>query len=165
MEINNYQSTSLIHQQIALKKSELASIDKKEEQKSLFEKNDTITESGKSYDEKDYERVLSKFKDLDAKTRTHEQMHAQGAPTTTPISYNYQVGPDGKLYATGGHVRFDTSIPKDEASANVKLEQLKDASSAPQELSGADMQITRTANLNKLLLQSKQEDQGVSYEN
>jgi len=165
MEINNYQSTSLIHQQIALKKSELASIDKKEEQKSLFERNDSVNLNEKSYDEKDYERVLSKFKNLDAQTKTHEQAHAQGAVTTTPISYNYQLGPDGKLYATGGHVRFDTSIPKDEQSASVKLEKLKDASSAPNELSAADAQITRTANLNKLLLHSNDENQGASYEN
>lgn len=155
MEINNFsQSASLIYQQIAQKRAELSNIDKKDLEKSTQESYDKVDISDNKYDEKDYERVLNKFKTLDAQTKTHEQSHASGAPTTAPIQYNYQVGPDGKLYASGGSVRFDTSIPKNEASANVKLEQLKDAASAPNELSGADASIARTANLNKMLLQS-----------
>lgn len=163
MEINNtYQSPSIINQQLALKKGELASIDKKEAEKSSFEKNDTVNISEKNFDEQDYQRVLGKFKNLDSEVRAHEQAHASGAPTTAPISYSYQVGPDGKLYVNGGSVRFDTSIPKDEASANVKLEQLRDAASVSG-LSGADAQIARAANLNKLLLQGIEE--GANYEN
>jgi len=159
MEINNFsQSASLIYQQIAQKRAELSNIDKKDLEKSTQESYDKVDISdnkyANKYDEKDYERVLNKFKTLDAQTKTHEQSHTSGAPTTAPIQYNYQVGPDGKLYASGGSVRFDTSIPKNEASANVKLEQLKDAASAPNELSGADASIARTANLNKMLLQS-----------
>ena len=164
MEINNnYQSASSLYQQIALKKGQLATIDKKDFEKSAFEKNDTVNISEKSYDEQDYQRVLGKFKNLDSEVKNHEQTHASGAPTTAPINYNYQVGPDGKLYATGGSVRFDTSIPKDKASADVKLEQLKDASSSVDGLSGADAQIAKTASLNKLLLQSI--EQGANYDN
>ncbi|WP_072680575.1 putative metalloprotease CJM1_0395 family protein [Arcobacter sp. LA11] len=166
MEINNFsQSSSLIYQELAQKRAELSNIDKKELEKSTQESYDKVNISDNKYDEKDYNRVLDKFKDLDAETKTHEQTHASGAPTTAPISYNYQVGPDGKLYATGGSVRFDTSIPDDEASANVKLEQLKDASSSVDNLSSADAQIARTANLNKLLLQSQDYNQGESNEN
>lgn len=155
MEINNFsQSASLIYQQIAQKRVELSNIDKKDLEKSTQESYDKVNISDNKYDQKDYERVLNKFKTLDAQTKIHEQSHASGAPTTAPIQYNYQVGPDGKLYASGGSVRFDTSIPKNEASANVKLEQLKDAASAPNELSGADASIARNANLNKMLLQS-----------
>jgi len=169
MELNNFsQSPSLIYQQIAQKRSELANIDKKELEKSTQESYDKVNISDNKYDEKDYNRVLSKFKNIDSETKIHEQSHAAGVATTAPISYTYQIGPDGKLYATGGSVRFDTSIPKDEGSANVKLEQLKDASSSVDGLSGADAAITRTANLNKLLLQSKQENtlnEGVNYEN
>lgn len=169
MEINNFsQSSSLIYQQLAQKRAELASADKEELEKSTQDSYDKVNISDNAYsnkyDENDYNRVLDKFKDLDAQTKIHEQTHAAGAATTTPISYNYQVGPDGKLYATGGSVRFDTSIPEDEGSANVKLEQLKDASSSVDSLSSADAQIARTANLNKLLLQS-QENQGVTNAN
>ena len=166
MEINNFSlSASSIYMQIAQKRSELASIDKKELEKSTQESYDELNSTNSKYDQKDYERVLGKFKNLDAQTKAHEQAHASGAPTTAPIQYNYQVGPDGKLYATGGSVRFDTSLPEDEAGANVKLEQLKDASTAPNELSSADAQIARTANLNRLLLQSQEVNQGVSNEN
>ena len=77
MEVfDRYQNASAIHQQIAIKKSELAAIDKKEEQKSLFEKNDTVNITGSEVDENDYQRVLEKFKQLDAQTRAHEQQHA-----------------------------------------------------------------------------------------
>lgn len=72
------------------------------------------------------------------------------------------MGPDGKLYATGGNVRLDTSLPKDEGAALAKLNELQKASSSPSGLSGADAQIARTANLNKMLILSKQ---GESYEN
>lgn len=159
MELNNiYQSASSLYQELAQKRSELANIDKKDLEKSTQEKSDTVNGVDNKYDKKDYDRVVDKFQDLDAKTRAHEQMHSSGAPTTAPISYSYQTGPDGKLYASGGHVRFDTSMPKDEASANVKLDKIQSASSAPGELSAADAQISRTANLNKMLLQSMQEE-------
>ena len=164
MEINNnFNTISSLNQQIAVKKAELSSIDKKEDEKSLFEKNDSVNIVGKNYDEEDYKRVLDKYKDLDAEVRTHEQAHASGAPTTAPINYSYQVGPDGKVYASGGSVRFDTSIPKDEAAADAKLDKLASAASAPAELSAADSAIARTANLNKLLLQNI--EQGVDYAN
>jgi hypothetical protein len=65
------------------------------------------------------------------------------------------MGPDGKLYATGGHVRLDTSIPKDEDAAQAKLSQIQSAATAANELSGADAQIARTASLNKMLLLSQ----------
>lgn len=157
-------STSSIYQQIATKKAKLASIDKKEEEKSLFEKNDTVDLTSKSYDENDYQRVLEKFKNLDAQTRAHEQQHASLGDTKGAISYNYQTGPDGKLYATGGHVRLDTSLPQDEEAALAKLDKLANAASAPSELSGADAAISRAASLNKMLLLSKQ-DEGETYAN
>ncbi|MCP4969572.1 MAG: hypothetical protein GY932_03120 [Arcobacter sp.] len=166
MEINNFsQSSSLIYQELAQKRTELANLDKKDFEKSTQESYDKINLSNNKYDENDYQRVLDKFKDLDAKTKLHEQTHASGAVTTAPINYNYHVGPDGNLYTSGGSVRFETSIPEDRASANVKLEKLKDASSSVDELSSADAQIARTANLNKLLIQSKEESLGVNNEN
>ncbi|RXK14272.1 hypothetical protein CP965_02145 [Halarcobacter mediterraneus] len=162
MELNSYgQSPSTIYQQLAQKRTELANIDKKEIEKSEADNYDKTNPSNEKFDEQDYQRVLNKFKTLDNEVKIHEETHASSANTTAPIQYNYQMGPDGKLYANGGSVRFDTSIPEDEASANVKLEELKDASSAVDELSNADAQIARTANLNKLLLQR----QGESYEN
>ena len=163
MEISdNVSSLSSIYQELALKKSELSNIDKKESQKSSFEKNDEVV-LGENYDENDYQRVLNKFKNKDNEVKTHEQIHASNATTTNPINYNYQTGPDGKLYATGGSVRFDTSIPSDLQSAKIKLEQIKDASSSVSSMSGADTSIAQTANLNKMLLESLKER--FNYEN
>ena len=113
--------------------------------------------------ENDYQRVLNKFKNKDNEIRTHEQTHASLGTTTAPINYNFQVGPDGKLYAMGGSVRFDTSIPSNPENAKVKLEELRDASSSVSPLSGADASIAQTTNLNKMLLESIKE--GYSYEN
>ncbi len=164
MEIyDSYQNVSSIYQQLALKKSELSNLDKKELEKSAFEKNDTVQLGEKNYDENDYQRVLNKFKNKDNEIRTHEQTHASLGTTTAPINYNFQVGPDGKLYAMGGSVRFDTSIPSNPENAKVKLEELRDASSSVSPLSGADASIAQTTNLNKMLLESIKE--GYSYEN
>lgn len=163
MEISdNVSNISSIYQELALKKSELSNLDKKELQKSSFEKNDEVV-LGENYDEKDYQRVLNKFKNKDSEVKTHEQTHASGATTTSTINYNYQVGPDGKLYAIGGSVRFDTSIPKDPQSAKVKMDQLQSASSSVSSLSGADASIAQTANLNKMLLESIKE--GFNHDN
>ena len=164
MEIyDSYQNVSSIYQQLALKKSELSNLDKKELEKSAFEKNDTVQLGEKNYDENDYQRVLNKFKNKDNEIRTHEQTHASLGTTTAPINYNFQVGPDGKLYAMGGSVRFDTSIPSNPENAKVKLEELRDASSSVSPLSGADASIAQTTNLNKMLLESIKE--GYSHEN
>eukprot|EP00824_Muranothrix_gubernata_P005452 TRINITY_DN17039_c0_g1_i1.p2 TRINITY_DN17039_c0_g1~~TRINITY_DN17039_c0_g1_i1.p2 ORF type:complete len:169 (-),score=10.79 TRINITY_DN17039_c0_g1_i1:295-801(-) len=167
MEVSDItKSTSSLYMELAQKRAQLSNIDKKEQEKSTQDSYDTTDTSSSTskYDEKDYNRVLDKFEARDAQTRAHEQSHASNAPTTGAINYNYQIGPDGKMYAVGGSVKYDTSIPEDEASANLKLEQLQNAASAPGELSGADAQIARTANLNKMLLQSQQQEQGVGNE-
>ncbi|WP_026804381.1 putative metalloprotease CJM1_0395 family protein [Aliarcobacter lanthieri] len=160
---NDYLSTSLIYSQLALKNSQLSSIDKKEFEKSIQNSNNDINNLDKNYDERDYQRVLNRFQNRDSEVKAHEQLHASLATTTTPINYDYQVGPDGKLYAIGGSVRLDTSIPKDESAAIQKLDELKKAAAAPEGLSQADSSIAQRSNLNKLLLQSLQE--GIENEN
>jgi hypothetical protein len=107
----------------------------------------------KNYDDNDFARVLSKFKNQDSIMRTHEQTHASIGHTTSPISYNYQEGPDGKLYVVGGHVRMDTSIPSDPKSAAFKLDMLLKAASGPTHLSNSDATIGTQSNLNKILLE------------
>ena len=116
----------------------------------------TIT--GKNYDEQDFARVLEKFKRTDAEIRSHEQAHATIGHTTAPIAYTYQQGPDGKMYAVGGSVRLDTSIPDDPKDAAFKLDQIQRAASAPIDTSGADNQIANQTNLNKILMQLKENE-------
>lgn len=156
---NDYLSASTIYSQIALKKSEISNIDKKDIQKSTFEKNDEVILGQKNYDEADYSRVIAKFKSKDNEIRTHEQTHASLGTTTSGIKYNYQTGPDGKLYATGGYVTLNVSIPKDESAAIAKLNEIQKASSSPIGLSGADASISQAANLNKMLILSQKGDE------
>ena len=108
-------------------------------------------------DKNDYERVLDKFRNMDAKVRMHEQTHASLTNTTTPIQYNYQMGPDGKMYATGGSVRLDTSIPNDPKAAISKLDSLINSStSSSSDMSSADSSIAISANLMKMKLQMQE---------
>lgn len=164
MEIITDNFDNLSINQLYLKlSSKYAQLQKAQEKQSLekVSKKDYIeasTQSTKNYDERDFARVLEKFKQTDAKIRSHEQVHASIGHTTTPISYNYQQGPDGKMYAVGGSVRFDTSIPNDSQSAIFKLDQLQKAATAVGEPSSADTTIATKSNLNKILLQLKEEN-------
>ena len=106
-------------------------------------------------DENDFQRVLNKFKHSDANIQSHEQTHASIGRTTAPISYTYQEGPDGKMYAIGGHVKLDTSIPDDPKAALFKLDQIKRASLGPSDVSGADIGIASQVNLNKMIINQK----------
>jgi len=158
MTISDSQSTTQLQFKLTQKLGELDSVGKKEIQ-SNFQKNDFIDISNESkYDKNDYQRVLEKFKSSDSEIRTHEQAHAASGHTTTPISYKYQTGPDGNLYAVGGEVRLDTSLPSDPKAAAFKLSQIQESATAPSGLSSADVQISIQANLNKMLLLSKGEE-------
>ncbi len=158
MTISDSLSTTQLQFKLTQKLGELDSVEKKEIQ-SNFVKNDFVDISNESkYDKNDYQRVLDKFKNSDSRIRTHEQAHAASGHTTTPISYKYQTGPDGNLYAVGGEVRLDTSIPSDPKAAAFKLSQIQKSASAPSGLSSADAQISIQANLNKMLLLSKGEE-------
>lgn len=155
MQVNEFTSKNQIYLELAKKIEKLNDIDNKELQNS-FEKQDFYDISGKNrYDENDYKRVLEKFKKSDSNIKAHEQSHAAGANTTSPIKYSYQTGPDGKLYAVGGEVRLDTSIPKDPNEASFKLSKLQSAASVSDGMSSADSNIAIQASLNKMLLQIK----------
>jgi hypothetical protein len=150
-------SVNQLYSKLSAKQAELAKVEETAKLESSRSK-DYIEESGavgKNYDKQDFERVLSKFKRRDAEIRSHEQVHASIGPTTSPISYNYQQGPDGKMYAVGGSVRLDTSIPDDPKAAAFKLEQIQKAASGPVDPSGVDSTISQQANLNKMLIELK----------
>jgi hypothetical protein len=69
------------------------------------------------------------------------------------------MGPDGKMYATGGSVRLDTSMPDDPKAAAAKLDELKkSATSSGNDMSSADSNIAIQANLMKMKLQLQEEN-------
>jgi len=149
-------SVNQLYAKLSSKYAELNKV--KEEEKIEANRNKDYIELSsldKNYDNDDFTRVLEKFKNKDAEIRTHEQAHATIGHTTTPISYNYQEGPDGKMYAVGGSVRLDTSIPSNPKAAAFKLDMLQKAATGPADLSGADTAIASQTNLNKILLDLK----------
>jgi len=163
---DQYENISInqLYTKLSSKLAQLEKIDQAEAIEAVQKKDYIETSTfNKNYDEQDLSRVLEKFRKKDAEVRSHEQAHATIGFTTTPISYNYQKGPDGKMYAVGGRVKLDTSLPDDPKDVSFKLDLMKKAASAPADTSGADNMIAAQANLNKILLQSQGED-NASYE-
>ncbi len=160
---DNYDNITLgqLYNKISEKQAQLRKMENEDalgkiEQNSKQDFYDTSSPYG-NYDGQDFERVLQKFKNKDSQIRSHEQVHATIGATTSPISYVYQQGPDGKMYAVGGSVRFDVSIPDDPKAAQAKLDRISKAASAAGDPSAADMSIATQANMNKLLIQMKGE--------
>ena len=146
---------SQLNSKLAQKVSELHKIDQ-DISTSTKEREDYFDISNpNNYDKNDFARVLDKFKQTDLSIRSHEQAHATIGHTTSPISYTYQEGPDGKLYAVGGSVHLDTSIPDDPKAAQYKLDNIKKAASGVSDESGADSAIVTAASLNKMIIQNE----------
>ena len=74
----------------------------------------------KGKDEKDLgeeeKRQLDKLKNTDQEVRAHERAHmaAGSGLVKGGASYEYERGPDGKMYAVGGEVKIDTSKEGDD---------------------------------------------------
>lgn len=93
-------------------------------------------------------QIVARLKAIDQEVRAHEQAHlavagpfANGGP-----SFQYQKGPDGKMYAVGGEVSIDTSkVPGDPSATIQKAEAIKRAALAPAHPSGQDLQVAAQA--------------------
>jgi len=109
--------------------------------------NDTAAVNEDSLSEEDQEKVR-KLKERDAEVRRHEQAHiaAGGQYVQGGAQYEYETGPDGKQYATGGEVGIDTSeVPDDPAATIRKMQVVRRAALAPSEPSAADRRIAAEA--------------------
>lgn len=83
----------------------------------------------------------------DREVRTHEQAHkAVGGQYAGAVSYSYERGPDGRMYAVGGSVAIDTAaIPGDPAATLQKLQQVQRAALAPAQPSAQDLSVAAQA--------------------
>jgi len=109
--------------------------------------NSTRTIDEDSLSEEDREKVR-KFKERDAEVRRHEQAHiaAGGQYVQGGAQYEYETGPDGRQYATGGEVGIDTSeVPNDPAATIRKMQVIRRAALAPSAPSEADHRIAAEA--------------------
>jgi SprA-related family len=96
----------------------------------------------------DQQRQVEKLKQRDQDVRAHEQAHmaAGGAYVKGGATFQYQQGPDGKLYAVGGEVSIDTSPVKGDPQATIaKMETIKAAALAPADPSGQDRSVAAEA--------------------
>lgn len=94
------------------------------------------------------QKQLRQLQERDREVRAHEAAHkgAAGQYATSAASFDYQRGPDGRLYATGGEVGIDTSPIADNPEATLqKANQIRAAALAPAQPSGQDMAVAAEA--------------------
>ena len=87
------------------------------------------------------------LKARDGEVRRHEQAHIAAAGAYAQgVSFEYQSGPDGRLYAVGGEVAIDTSeVPGDPDATISKARTIQSAATAPAHPSGQDRQVAAAA--------------------
>ncbi len=110
-------------------------------------------------------RILNELRARDAEVRAHEAAHlaAAGPHANSAPTFEYQTGPDGRQYATGGEVSIDTSpVPGDPEATVRKAQTIKRAALAPREPSGQDRQVAAQAA--QLEAQARQEVQAKKAE-
>ncbi len=117
-------------------------------------------------------KQVEELKKRDREVRQHEQAHkraAAGLQASGP-HYEYTTGPDGKRYATGGHVNIDTSeVPNDPEKTIKKAKQIRKAALAPAEPSPQDLRVANEASLMEAkakieLQKEKREEQNADKE-
>lgn len=86
-------------------------------------------------------QAIAELSQIDAGVRGHERQHffsAGGLASGLP-HYDYTTGPDGRQYATGGHVDVGTTPTRDPEKASRDAAALSRAASAPGDASAADV--------------------------
>ncbi len=133
--------------------------------------DDSSSDSNSSENSKE-EKAVKDLEERDQEVRTHEQAHkAAGGQYAGSPAFDMTLGPDGKSYATGGHVDIDVSaIPNDPQATIRKMEQIKQAALAPAEPSTQDVKVAARANMiasaarSELVKQSAQKPMEMSSE-
>ena len=103
---------------------------------------------GKSELSEDEKRQIDELEKRDREVRRHESAHkaaagqfARGGP-----QLEFSRGPDGKQYATDGEVQIDTSeIPGDPQATIRKMQQIRQAATAPAHPSAQDRRVAAQA--------------------
>jgi hypothetical protein len=127
---------------------------KRDEQSPDGQSTENIEQEGTQTDaEKDSAQIFAEQKQLkslkqrDQEVRSHELAHASvgGAFTGSP-SYSFEVGPDGKKYATGGEVSVDLSPIEGNPRATIaKMQKVHAAALAPANPSVQDTRVAASA--------------------
>lgn len=83
-------------------------VDSRDKQNAGQQENQTNKKGELTHD--DHE-MLTRRQNRDVQVRSHEHTHpvTTGRHASGSISYSYQIAPDGRPYAVGGHLNVDTS--------------------------------------------------------
>jgi len=114
----------------------------------------------------DEQRQIDEMKHRENEVRTHEQAHrtAGGRYVRGGINYDYETGPDGKRYITGGEVSIDTTpIPNDPKATAEKMQTVRRAAMAPAQPSQQDRSVAAQAQ--RVEAQARQEMAQETLEN
>jgi hypothetical protein len=92
-------------------------------------------------------QAVEKLKKRDQEVKAHEKAHtAAGAGIVQGgATYQYQRGPDGKMYAVGGEVKIDTAPERDPEETIRKMQQVRKAALAPTQPSAQDRSVAAQA--------------------
>lgn len=87
--------------------------------------------------------ALAELTQMDAGVRSHEHQHfaAAGGLASGIPEYEYIVGPDGQLYASGGHVDISSTPTNNPQKAARDAAGMARAASAPGDASAQDAQV------------------------
>ncbi len=93
------------------------------------------------------QQILRQLSARDSEVRQHEMAHqAAGGGHTGAVSYTFERGPDGRMYAVGGEVSIDTSAVSGDPRATLeKAETIIRAAMAPAEPSAQDHRVAASA--------------------
>ena len=92
-------------------------------------------------------QVVNDLKKRDVEVKAHERAHmAAGGPVVQGgATYQYQTGPDGKMYAVGGEVKIDVSPERTPEATIRKMQQIRRAALAPAQPSSTDRAVAAQA--------------------
>ena len=92
-------------------------------------------------------REVEQLKKRDREVKAHERAHmaAGSGVVIGGANYEYQRGPDGKMYAVGGEVNIDTSRENEPAQTIRKMQEVKRAALAPAQPSAQDRSVAAQA--------------------
>jgi len=112
-------------------------------------------EPGKEDLSESEKKEIQKLEKTDQEVRAHENAHmAAGAGLVRgSASYEYQKGPDGKLYAVGGEVSIDTSEEQDPEDTIRKMQRVQAAALAPADPSPQDRRVAMQAAMKAAMAQ------------
>ena len=121
-----------------------------EAKKALFQQKSAKTEEKKSLDgtqlDAGEKREVQSLRKRDAQVRRHEMAHKMaGGSITGQIVYEYESGPDGKRYASAGHISIDTSTESTPEATLRKASSIRRAALAPSDPSPADRRVAGKA--------------------